>query len=65
MDNDPHHLHPNFNYFYFFLILAPILVVVITYITLRLLNYLENRKQAEKADEGNSETIPENKGESR
>jgi phosphate/sulfate permease len=50
---DPHHMHPDFSYYYYFLILAPILAIVVTYSLIRLLTYLENRKnrRAEKNPE--------------
>lgn len=43
-DNDPHHLHQNFDYFYVYLVAAPILMAVVIYVCWKLMNYLDNRK---------------------
>lgn len=55
-DNDPHHMHPDFNYVYYFLILAPILAVSVLYVGWKLMTYLDNRKKPEQTDKQNSET---------
>ena len=52
-ENDPHHMHPDFSYFYYFLILAPIIAIVIGYIVTKLLISSENRKNRR------NEKIPE------
>ena len=43
-DNDLHHGYPDFNFFYVFLILAPILVAAIIYGGVKLMKYLDKRK---------------------
>ena len=58
-DNDPHHMHPDINYVYYFVILAVILLVVMLYGAAKLMNYLDNRYERKKPSEENSGTATE------
>lgn len=58
-DNDPHHMHPDPNQVYYFLILAVILVVVVFYVGPKLMNYLDKRYERKKPSINNSETSSE------
>jgi F0F1-type ATP synthase membrane subunit b/b' len=42
-DNDPHHMHPDFNYVYVFIVLAVIWGVAMLFAAPKLMNYLDNR----------------------
>jgi len=58
-DNDPHHMHTDFSYFYYFLILAPVIAALLFYGGVKLLNYLESQRNqfGEKPDEKNPSEI--------
>lgn len=58
-DNDPHHMHPDPNQIYYFLILAVVLVVVVFYCGAKVMNYLDNRYERKKPSEKDSETASE------
>lgn len=42
----PHSMHADFDYFYYFLIVAPMLVAVMIYSGIKLMTYLENRRHS-------------------
>lgn len=58
-DNDPHHMHPDPNQIYYFLILSVILLVVMFYCGAKLMNYLDKRYERKKSSEKDSETTSE------
>lgn len=58
-DNDPHHLHPDFSYVYYFLILAVILTIAMLFAAPKVLTYLDNRYERKKAGKKDSETASE------
>ena len=45
---DPHHAAQDFNFFYFFLVLAPVLAAMLILGFSKLFNYLENRNSEER-----------------
>ena len=55
-DNDPHHMHPDPNYIYYFVILAVILVVVTLFAGWKLMSFLDNRYERKEASKKDSET---------
>ena len=55
--DDPHHFHPNFNYLYVFLIVAPVITFVVIYLGLKLGTYLDLRSKAWKGGGGKKEKI--------
>lgn len=55
-DNDPHHMHPDFNYVYYFLIVAVIFAVAIMFAAPKIMSYLDNRYERKKSKEKDSET---------
>lgn len=50
-DNDPHHVPANFNYFYLFLTLSPILVLIVAYVGLKLGDRWEKGRRARRRTE--------------
>ncbi len=48
--NDPHHLHASPYYFYWFLVLAPILLIFMIYAGYKLMNYLDKRADCEQEE---------------
>lgn len=58
-DNDPHHMHPDPNQVYYFLILGVILLVVIFFFGAKLMSYLDNRYERKKPSVKDSETASE------
>lgn len=58
-DNDPHHMHPDPNQIYYFLILSVILLVVMFYCGAKLMNYLDKRYERKKSSEKDPETTSE------
>lgn len=44
-DNDPHHMHPDFYYVFYFGILALIIGAAVLYFGWKLMNYLDNRSK--------------------
>ena len=55
-DNDPHHMHPDFNYVYYFLIIAVIFAVAMLFAAPKIMSYLDNRYERKKLVEKDSET---------
>ena len=53
LDDDPHHMHTDMDYFYYFLLLAVILVPVMLLAGIRVLRYWDHRKMIRK---GNAKT---------
>lgn len=62
-DNDPHHMHPDFNYVYYFLILAVILGAVMLFGAMRFMKYLDNRYERKQSNETDPKTESEHQGE--
>jgi hypothetical protein len=58
-DNDPHHMHPDPNQVYYFLILGVILLVVMFFCGAKLMNYLDNRYERKNPGKKDSETESE------
>lgn len=58
-DNDPHHMHPDINYVYYFVILAVILVVVLIIGMTKQMNYLDSRYERKNPGKKDSETESE------
>jgi len=59
-DNDPHHMHPDPNSIYYFLIMAVILVVIVFFVGAKIMKYFDNRYEPKKSSEKDSETASEN-----
>ena len=55
-DNDPHHMHPDPNYIYYFVILAVILVVVTLFAGWKFMSFLDNRYERKQKRKKDSET---------
>jgi hypothetical protein len=56
-DNDPHHLHPDPNYIYYFVISAVILVAVVLVVGWNLMSFLDSRyERRKKSREKDAET---------
>jgi flagellar biosynthesis/type III secretory pathway M-ring protein FliF/YscJ len=55
-DNDPHHMHPDFNYVYYFLIIAVIFAVAMLFAAPKIMSYLDNRYERKKLVEKDSDT---------
>jgi len=55
-DSDPHHLHPDFSYFYLYLILAVVLGAAMLYGGVKLMRYLDNRAESKAAEKDESKT---------
>ena len=62
-DNDPHHMHPDFNYVYYFLILAVILGAVMLFGAFRFMKYLDNRYERKESNAKDAETESEHRSE--
>ncbi len=62
-DNDPHHMHPDFNYVYYFLILAVILGAAMLFGARRFMKYLDNRYERKQSAEQDAKTENEHRGE--
>ena len=58
-DNDPHHMHPDPNQIYYFLILAVVLMAALLFAASKILKLLDNRYERKKPSEKDSETVPE------
>ena len=58
-DNDPHHMHPDPNQIYYFLILAVVLMAALLFAASKILKLLDNRYERKKTSEKDSETVPE------
>jgi F0F1-type ATP synthase membrane subunit b/b' len=58
-DNDPHHMHPDFSYVFYFVILAVIFAVAMLFAAPKVMNYLDNRHERKKRIKENSETTSE------
>lgn len=58
-DNDPHHMHPDFNYVYYFLIIAPIVAIAVIYFGMKILDRLGSRKdrRAQGKKDGTGSTV--------
>lgn len=54
-DNDPHHLHPDFSTFYYFLIIAVFLLPLVIYTTLKIADYLEKRRKSKRSERESDE----------
>lgn len=50
-DNDPHHLHPDPNGIYYFLILAVILMAILFFAGAKVMNFLDNRYERKKSND--------------
>lgn len=63
-DNDPHHMHADYSYFYYFLVLAPVIAALLFYGAIKLLNYLESQRNQinEKPSEKKSDEKEKSKG---
>lgn len=64
-DNDPHHMHPDFNYVYYFLILAVVLTALVLFVGLKVMTFFDNRYERKKPTAKNSETAASIRDESR
>lgn len=58
-DNDPHHMHPDPNSVYYFLISAVILMAALLFAASKIMKLLDNRYERKKPSEKDSETVPE------
>ena len=58
-DNDPHHMHPDPNQVYYFLILGVILLAVMFFVGAKLMNYFDSRYERKKPSEKDSESASE------
>ncbi|MEW6361487.1 MAG: hypothetical protein AB1477_05125 [Acidobacteriota bacterium] len=58
-DNDPHHMHPDPNQIYYFLILAVVLMAALLFAASKIMKLLDNRYERKKPSEKDSETVPE------
>ena len=61
-DNDPHHMHPDFNYVYYFLILAVILGAAMLFGARRFMKYLDNRYERKQSNEKDAKTESDHRG---
>ncbi|HQU81705.1 MAG TPA: hypothetical protein PKY59_01180 [Pyrinomonadaceae bacterium] len=50
-DNDPHHIHPEFNYLYVFIVLAVILGAAVMFGAPRIMKFLDDRYERKKRDD--------------
>jgi large-conductance mechanosensitive channel len=50
-DNDPHHMHPDPNFVYYFLILAMILMAIVFFVGVKVMNFLDNRYERKKSND--------------
>jgi hypothetical protein len=55
-DNDPHHMHPDFNYVHYFLIIAVIFSAAMLFAAPKIMSYLDNRYERKKSVGKDSET---------
>jgi len=55
-DNDPHHMHPDMNYVYYFLILAVIIGAAMLFGAMRFMKYLDNRYERKQSGEKDAKT---------
>lgn len=62
-DNDPHHLHPDPNYVYYFVISAMILVPIVFFVVWQLMSFLDRRYERKKTSEKDSEAAGSGKEE--
>ena len=53
-DNDPHHMHPDFSYVYYFVILALIFLAATLFAARKIMIYLDNRYERRKSNDENS-----------
>lgn len=58
-DNDPHHMHPDPNQIYYFLILAVVLMAALLFAASKIMKLLDNRYERKKPSEKDSETVSE------
>jgi F0F1-type ATP synthase membrane subunit b/b' len=58
-DNDPHHMHPDPNSIYYFVILAVILVAMVFFVGTKIMKYLDNRYERKKPSKKDSKTESE------
>ncbi len=58
-DNDPHHMHPDPNSVYYFLISAVILMAALLFAASKIMKLLDNRYERKKPSEKDSETVSE------
>ena len=58
-DNDPHHMHPDPNSVYYFLISAVILMAALLFAASKIMKLLDDRYERKKPSEKDSETVSE------
>ncbi len=61
-DNDPHHMHVDFSYVFYFLILALIVGAAALYFGWKLMRYLDERSKKMQPEVKDPETESENEG---
>jgi hypothetical protein len=56
-DNDPHHMHPDPNSVYYFLISAVILMAALFFVAAKIMKFLDNRYERKKTSETDAENV--------